>query len=120
MYKTYRDEIEFFITYIQEAHPTDGRQSEKNIKDGILYRQHRSFEERAEVAQSCSLALDLTIPVLVEEISNTTDEAYGAVPERLYLIGKDGRVVYRGGAGPHFFDVVEWEEAIQLYVKRCL
>jgi len=110
--------VEFFIVYIQEAHPTDGRQSEKNIDEGILYRQHRSFEERIEVAQSCSLALDLTIPVLVEEMSDTTDDAYGAAPERLYLIARDGTVAYRGGVGPHFFDIDEWEAAIRSYLSR--
>ena len=53
------------------------------------------------------------MPTLVEEMDNAIDEAYGAAPERLYLIGKDGKVVYQGGAGPHFFDLDELEEAIQ-------
>ncbi len=46
-------------------------------------------------------------------MDNAIDEAYGAAPERLYLIGKDGRVAYHGGAGPHFFDLDELDEAIQ-------
>jgi hypothetical protein len=28
-------------------------------------------------------------------------------------MGKDGKVVYHGGAGPHFFDLEELDEAIQ-------
>lgn len=60
----------------------------------------------------------ITVPVLIEEMSNATDEAYGAAPERLYLIAKDGKVAYRGGAGPHFFDLDEWEEAIVSYLKN--
>jgi PII-like signaling protein len=108
--------VEFFLVYVQEAHPTDGRQAKKNITGGVLYRRHRTFDERVQVAQSCALDLDLTLPVLVDDMSNTTDEAYGAVPERLYLIGMDGTVAYRGGAGPHFFDLDDWHEAIQSYL----
>jgi len=46
-------------------------------------------------------------------MDNVINEAYGAAPERLYLIGKDGTVFYHGGAGPHFFDLEELEETIQ-------
>jgi hypothetical protein len=64
------------------------------------------------VATTCSLDLHLSMPVLVEEMDNAIDEAYGAAPERLYLIGTDGRVAYHGGAGPHLFDLEAWEQAI--------
>jgi len=116
IYKKYRDRIAFLVIYVQEAHATDGWQTESNITDGVLFRQHQSFDEREDVALACSLDLHLPLPVLIEEMDNIIDEAYGAAPERLYLIGADGRVAYQGGAGPHFFDLDEWEEAI----KECL
>ena len=43
-------------------------------------------------------------------------KAYAAMPERLYLIGKDGTVVYKGGMGPMFFRPPEWEQAIRDYL----
>ena len=46
-------------------------------------------------------------------MDNVIDEAYGAAPERLYLICKEGNVFYHGGAGPHLFDLDELDEAIQ-------
>ena len=104
------------MVYVQEAHPTDGRQTGSNVELGILFRQHQSFEERDEVAATCTLDLHIEVPVLVEEMDNNVDEAYGAAPERLYLIGADGKVAYHGGAGPHFFDLDEWEEAL----KACV
>ena len=113
LYSQFKDRIEFFVVYVQEAHPTDGWQVESNIKDDVFYRQHQSLDEREEVAQSCTIGLHISIPTLVEEMDNAIDEAYGAAPERLYLIGKDGRVAYHGGAGPHFFDLDELDEAIQ-------
>ena len=56
----------------------------------MLFRQHRSYEEREEVAQTCSIDLHIGLPILIEEMDNAIDEAYGAAPERLYLIGSDG------------------------------
>jgi len=108
--------VEFFVVYVQEAHPIDGWQTDSNVKAGILYRQHQSFNERDEVAATCTLDLHIEVPVLVEEMDNNVDEAYGAAPERLYLIDADGKVAYHGGAGPHFFDLDEWEEAL----KACV
>ena len=113
LYSRFKDRIEFFVVYVQEAHPTDGWQVESNIKDDVFYRQHQSLDEREEAAQSCTIGLHISIPILVEEMDNAIDEAYGVAPERLYLIGKDGRVAYHGGAGPHFFDLDELDEAIQ-------
>jgi hypothetical protein len=112
LYHHYRAQVEFFVIYVQEAHPTDGWQTDSNVAEGILFRQHQSFAERESVATTCSLDLRLSLPVLIEEMDNAMDEAYGAAPERLYLIGMDGRVAYRGGAGPHFFDLDAWERAI--------
>ena len=38
------------------------------------------------------------------------------MPERLYLVGSDGRVAYKGGIGPMFFRPDEWESAIERYL----
>lgn len=71
------------------------------------------------MAESCSLDLHITLPVLIEEMDNVVDEAYGAAPERLYVIDGDGKVAYHGGAGPHFFDLDEWEQAIAACVGQA-
>ena len=120
LYRRYRDYVAFFVVYVQEAHPTDGWQTDSNVAEGILFRQHQSYEEREAVATTCSLDLRLPLPVLVEEMDNAIDEAYGAAPERLYLIGVDGRVAYQGGAGPHFFDLAAWEQAIAASVRAVV
>ena len=113
IYRRYKDSVEFFVVYVQEAHPTDGWQVESNVQEGVLFSQHRSYDERESVAQSCSIDLQIGLPIIIEEMDNAIDEAYGAAPERLYLVDVDGNVAYHGGAGPHFFDLDEWEQAIQ-------
>ena len=117
IYHRFRDRVAFFVVYVQEAHPTDGWQVDSNVQEGVLYRQHQTFDEREAVANACSLDLRIPLPILIEEMDNGIDEAYGAAPERLYVIGADGRVAYQGGAGPHFFDPDEWEQAIRACVK---
>lgn len=118
IYHRFCEQVAFFVIYIQEAHPTDGWQVDSNVQEGVLYRQHQTFEEREEVAQACSLDLHMPMPVLIEDIDNAIDEAYGAAPERLYLVGADGQVAYHGGAGPHFFDLDAWEHAIEACVTQ--
>ena len=78
----------------------------------MLFRQHQSMDERVEVGSACMLKLGLELPALVDEMDDTVATAYAAMPERLYLIGSDGRIAYKGGVGPMFFRPVEWEKAI--------
>ena len=49
-------------------------------------------------------------------MENSTDRKYYALPDRLYLIGRDGRVAYRGGPGPFGFVASELESAIEEYL----
>jgi hypothetical protein len=36
-------------------------------------------------------------------MDDSVSRAYGAWPDRLYVLGADGRVIYRGGPGPFGF-----------------
>jgi hypothetical protein len=50
---------------------------------------------------------------LVHDIRNTTDACYAAWPERLYVIGTDGRITYKSGMGPFKFEPDELEEFLE-------
>ena len=84
-----------------------------NESEDVILNQHQSLAEREAAAQTCSLRLDLSIPTLLDEMSNEVDYAYAALPERLYLIDSEGRVAFRGDAGPMGFHPVQLEAAIQ-------
>ena len=43
------------------------------------------------------------IPVLVDDVDDAVALAYGGWPDRLYLIGRDGRVAFQGERGPDGF-----------------
>ena len=104
------------MIYIKEIHPTDGWQVDENERDGVLHRQHQSFDERVEVGETCITRMALDMPALVDEMDDAVSTAYVAVPERLYLIGRDGHIAYKGGVGPMFFQPKEWEQAITRYL----
>jgi Iodothyronine deiodinase len=113
MWRRYRDQVEFFVVYIKEAHPEDGWISQGNVEADIHVYDPASDDERAEVAQTCALRLEIEIPMLLDGIENRVASAYGALPDRLYLIGRDGRVAYQGEKGPQGFKSEELLAAIQ-------
>ena len=92
---------------------------ESNEHDSVLYVQPTTLEARTEVASACALRLDLTMPVLIDDLENSTDKKYYALPDRLYLVGRDGRIVYRGLPGPFGFIAAELEKAIERYLTEA-
>ncbi len=112
MHQRYQGRVEFFVVYIQEAHPEDGWQMQINVDEDVVFAQPKSAEEREHVAEACALHLDLSVPTVVDDMDNSTDQAYAALPDRLYLVGKDGRIAYKSARGPFGFRPDEFEAAI--------
>ncbi len=113
MGRRYGDRVSFFVVYIQEAHTTDGWQVPENQREGVVYEQPVTAEERQAVAVACALRLEISIPTLIDEMSNAVDRAYAALPDRLYLIDAEGRVAYRSEPRPWGFKPQELEAAIR-------
>ena len=44
LYSQYKDRMEFFVVYVQEANPTDGWQVDSNVQEEVYYRQHQSYD----------------------------------------------------------------------------
>ena len=84
----------------------------------MLYKQPTTLTERSEIASVCALRLDLSIPTLIDDLNNSTDLKYYALPDRLYLIGRDGRITYRGAPGPFGFVAAELGQAIERYLEE--
>jgi hypothetical protein len=74
--------------------------------------QPRSFEQRQEVAHTCSAKLDIRFPVLIDGIENSTERAYTAWPDRLYIVAQDGTIAYKSRPGPAGFKARELVEAL--------
>lgn len=105
------------MVYIREAHSTDGWQVVANLAQRIFYAQHRSAGEREEAASSCAVGLNLTIPILLDDMDNAADIAFNGWPERLYVLSPEGHVAYQGGKGPYGFDCDELEAFLHTYLS---
>lgn len=114
LYHRHRDEVAFFIVYIREAHPEDGWVLADNRRDEIALVDPISLEERAAAADACVLRLQTRIPVLLDDVDDAVAVAYGGWPDRLYLIGRDGRVAFQGHEGPSGFKPAELAHAIEI------
>ena len=111
LYTNYHDRVELLVIYIREAHPTDGWY----IGDHDI-RNPRTIEERRRIAGKCQVAMRYGIRTYVDEMDNAVMDAYAAWPDRLYLVGLDGRVVYAGRRGPWGFKPGSLKKVIDTYL----
>jgi hypothetical protein len=118
LYRQYRDRVEFYVVYIQEAHPIDAWQLVDNLQDDVLVATTMSVEERDQVAGVCVTKLGIEMPALVDGIDNRVERAYTGWPDRLYVIDRNGGIVYKGAAGPFGFKPAEMAAALEL-LERC-
>lgn len=100
------------MVYIQEAHPVDLWQVSPNVRDDVLFASPRTSAERESTAEMCVVKLAIKLPSLIDGIDNRTERAYTGWPDRLYVIGTDGRVRYKSAPGPFGFSTSELEQAI--------
>jgi type I thyroxine 5'-deiodinase len=112
IHQRYRDEVEFRLVYVREAHAADEWAMAINVAEAIEHTQPTRLDERVEIAATCAVALPLTMTTLVDDMDDAVGAAYAALPERLWLIDAEGTVAYRGGPGPWEFDPDAWESAI--------
>ena len=68
--------------------------------------------ERVEVAASCALHLKIRMPVVVDDVDDQIASAYGALPDRLYLVDQNAQISYQGEPGPWGFDPAALDTAI--------
>jgi hypothetical protein len=97
---------------VREAHPTDGWRMEANDRVGITIPQPRTLAQRVDVARRCCSRLEMTMPLLVDGLDDRVGHAYSGMPDRLYVIDRDGRVAYKGGRGPFGFKSGEMEQSL--------
>jgi len=84
--------FEVFIVYVREAHP------------GENYSHHTSFEQKLAHAGKLRDLEKVKIPILVDDLQGTTHRAYGLLPNMIYLIDREGVVVYKS----------DWTDSVEL------
>lgn len=106
----YADIADSLLVYIEEAHPSDGW-----VSTDAPYQipKHQSLDDRLTAAKLMHLETP-AIVVVVDTMENTSNAAYGAYFERLYIL-KDEKVVFQGGRGPEGYRISELKNWLEQY-----
>jgi hypothetical protein len=90
---------------------------EINEKEKVVYDYPKGYDERLNVAETCSTKLGIEFSALVDTIDNKTEADYTAWPDRLYLIDSDGRIAFKSEAGPFGFKTDLLSKALETISK---
>jgi hypothetical protein len=115
LHNRYADQVEFVAVYVREAHAGDGAwPMDFNMETGDAINQPADIGQRVDVACECCKVLEVSMPLLVDDVDDRVGRAYSGMPDRLYIIDRDGKVVYKGGRGPFGFKPGEMEQSLMM------
>ena len=114
--KSFGDKIKLFGVYIREAHAEGEDQVIRNLDEDIIFEQPETEDERAEIAATCMLKYNFSFPMLLDGMNNDAEYKYQSWPDRLYIISPEGKIAYKGGMGPLYFDVDEFTQELNKIV----
>jgi hypothetical protein len=106
LYAKYGDRIHFIIIYIIDPHPIgspspySGREwpsSASTDTEGNPRTQPTTYQERLALASEMIQEIEITMPVLIDEIDNPVWCTYGPAPDIAYLIDRNGIIVEKQG-----------------------
>lgn len=84
LYEKYQPKgFEIFIIYVREAHP------------GENFPHHTSLEQKLAHARKLRELERVRIPILIDDLQGTMHRVYGLLPNMVYLIDREGTVVYK-------------------------
>ena len=130
LYQKYRDEVEFIVVYVKEAHASDrwalGRSRTQRLISEIAGDLARrdvpepvTLKQRRKVAASCQANLfDDVVPLYVDQMDNRVAQLYTSRPTRIYFIDREGKVIYNPGIGPFGFNPDHLEPVIERYLSE--
>jgi hypothetical protein len=75
--------VSFYLVYTRESHPAE------------RYPPHASFEEKVSRARELRTLENVRFPILVDDLAGTIHRTYGPWPNALFVVHRDGRLVYR-------------------------
>ena len=76
-------DVEFLLVYVREAHP------------GSRLGPHQSNGQKIERAEKLRQFYDEPRKILIDDLQGRMHKAYGELPNMVYIIDPDGRIIYR-------------------------
>ena len=123
----FKDDVHFLIIYGIEAHPDVdispyfGRVNtgNRNITEGVLFRQATTYGERKATASTMAADLDVEIPVLLDGPCNSWWSTFGPAPNNAYLIDTNGIVIAKHGWFNRLPNDMACDIRMYLYDENC-
>jgi peroxiredoxin len=81
--------VAFFLLYTRESHPAEN------------YLAHGSLEQKIAYARDLQRLERVEFPVIVDHLDGRIHRAYGVWPNALFVIHKDGRLMFRSNMANH-------------------
>jgi hypothetical protein len=106
------DRAGFLLVYVREAHALDEWVTPDNERDGVGVLQPRTIAGRLDAAASLCDRLDLRMPAVTDDVDDRVATAYGAWPDRLYVLDEAGVVVHKSAVGPFGFRPADVREVL--------
>ena len=83
------NDITCFFLYTRESHPAEN------------YCAHTSFEQKLSYARDLQRLENIRVPIIVDHLDGRIHRAYGPWPNALFVIHKDGRLIFRSNMANH-------------------
>jgi Iodothyronine deiodinase len=113
-----KSKADFRMVYVAEAHPSDGWQVQQNVRQGVLVATHKAMEDRLKASEKLQQDLGLKLPIIVDGMDDKVSKAYDGWPDRIFIIDKDLKIVYRGDPGPRGFNPRQAKEALAALLNK--
>ena len=92
--RQYGDDVNWVLVYGYEAHASDGnRVSDENLREGIEYPTHKSYGDRAEMAEVAKEKLNLDYTIVLDDMDDTITNGWDGHPNRAFILDADGKIV---------------------------
>jgi alkyl hydroperoxide reductase subunit AhpC len=75
--------VSFFLLYTRESHPAEH------------YPSHSSWEQKLSYARELQRLENVRFPILIDSLDGKIHRSYGTWPNALFVIHKDGRLIFR-------------------------
>ncbi|TET32216.1 MAG: hypothetical protein E3J72_20225 [Planctomycetota bacterium] len=86
----FNDKVEFWTIYTREPHPGSNRNT------AAPRQPHKDYKDKMDAAKTCVKLMKIKEwRMLVDKFNCEVQNAYGGLPNMVYIIGKDGKVAWK-------------------------
>lgn len=89
LHEEFTGKVAFFLLYTRESHPAEN------------YPGHTSYEQKVAHARDLQRLEHVRVPIIVDHLDGRIHRAYGEWPNALFVIHRDGRLIFRSNMANH-------------------